>query len=413
MRRMNRVRAALLATLVATLPVACADEPAAPEGGGTYPVVHAVLNPSRSSQSILVEEALVGTVSIDTTAPYNPREPILTGGGRPVSGAQVRVTGPLQQLDLEEMAFFSPAPGNVGGLRGDGSGRGVYFFLNTTAPGALPGQVPPPSVYMRVFPGDTFRLEIGWPDGSRIVTGETRIPRFSPLPVATPVTLNRDRDSLVIDLPGPAAALDAARYQVRVVTPYGPMTFFTDSARVRLSGALVNIDAPGAPRAFVPGFSQLVEIAAVDRNYFDYYRPREGGRGGTALISHLSGAGGLFGAYTPLGTRTVIVTADQDEPGEGMFARVVPAGDAATPRDTLELYRESGNRLTGQRRGGGAAGRRGNLLGTLDGTQVRLALVSFSTIRDTLATFTGRLEGTSIVGQFDDEAQAWTFQRAP
>ena len=414
MRPMIRCGALAASLATALLASGCTDEPAAPEGGGSYPVVHAVMNPLRSSQNVLVEEALVGRVTPDTTLEYDPREPILTGGGAPVSHAQVRVIGPLQIRGLVEQAFFTAPPNNAGGVQGDGSGRGVYFFINATHPPPAVGQAPAPDVYMRIFPGDTLRLEISWPDGSHFVTGETHVPLLKPLPTEAPVTFDRDGEPLVIELPGPAAALNAARYLVRVITPHGPMTFFTDSAQVRLSGSLVNIDAPGAPDVFVPGFTQLVEVAAVDRNFFDYYRSEAGGRAGTVQISHLSGAGGVFGAYTPIGRRTVHVTARQEAPGEGAFARVVPVDSVALIRpDTLDLYLSSGNRLTGLRRGGGATGIRGNLVGTLAGSEVRLALVSLASVRDTLATFTGQLQGDAIVGRFSFDSGDRTYARVP
>jgi hypothetical protein len=395
--------------LAATV-LACTDDSTAPEGGGSYPVVHAVLNPSAATQWVLVEEALTGTVTIDPTLPYDPREPIVSGGGRPVSGALVRMVGPQRDMFLREIAFFTVPPDSaLPGYVPDGRGRGVYFFLNQNRPSEPlpPGVVPPPDVMMRVGPGETWQLEIGWPDGLRTVRGETRIPGFAPLPGPSFAAVNRDRDTLVIDLPGPASAIGAARYLVRLATPYGPVTLFTDSARVRLAGSLVNIDAPGAPRAFQPGFVQNVEVAAVDRNYYDYYRTEGSPRGGSLQLSHLSGAGGLFGAYVRLGVRSVTVTADQEDPGEGAFARTT------APGDTLELYRDAGSRFSGQLRGGGAFARRGNLIGTLEGDQLRLALVSFQSVADTLATFSGQLQGNEITGRFDDEAQSSVFRRAP
>ena len=404
-RIVRRLRAATLLGF-ALLVAACREDSTAPEAGGTYPVVHAVLNPSASNQWVLVEEALTGTVTPGSGVPYDPREAILTGGGRPVSFAQVQLTNSRHAFMAHEIGNYTGP--EISGMVLDGRGKGMYFWLNYEPPPPKPGDPPPPpGIYERVFAGETWELEIQWPDGSRSVRGSTTVPKFSPLPSTRDTTLDRDRDTLVIELPGPAAALDAARYLIRLATPYGPMTFFTDSARVRLAGSLVNIDAPGAPRAFVPGFVQTVEIAAVDRNYFDYYRSEGNVRGGSLLVSHLSGAGGVFGSYTPLGTRTVTVVARQDQPGEGAFGRTT------APGDTLDLYLDSGNRLTGQRRGGGSQSPRGNLVGTLSGTQVELAFVSFQGVSDTLATFSGQLQGTAIVGRFSNEAQNATFQRAP
>ena len=229
-------RAAMVATVAAALATAgCSDEPAAPEGGGSYPVVHAVMNPLRTTQNVLVEEALVGRLTPDTTLAYNPREPILTGGGVPVSHAQVRVIGRRGTRDLTEQAFFFPPPNNAGGLQGDGSGRGVYFFINSPFPPSVIGAPPPPDVYMSVFPGDTLRLEIAWPDGSHFVTGETIVPRVKPLPSEAAITFNRDGDSLVLDLPGPAPRY--ACYAPRHGQRAGP-------ARV---GAVLKSPCRGAP----------------------------------------------------------------------------------------------------------------------------------------------------------------------
>lgn len=411
MRRSSVRHAAVLAFTLggAGSAAACLDEASAPETGGTYPVVHAVLNPSVATEWVLVEQALTGTVVPDPGVSYDAREPILTAGGTPVSGATVLLTGPRRTIMAREKAFFLPVPDSaLPGYVYDGRGRGVYFVLNQERPPAdQPFAPTPPDVMTRFTAGETWTLEIGWPDGTRTVRAQTTIPKLAPLPGAATLTLNRDRDSLVLELPGPAAALDAARYLIRLGTPHGPMTFFTDSARIRLAGSLVNIDAQGAPRAFQPGFVQNLEIAAVDRNYFDYYRSDGNVRAGGRLVSHVQGAGGLFGAYTPLGSRSVTVVADQEQPGEGAFGRTT------APRDTLDLYIDEGNRLTGQRRGGGSTTRRGNLVGTLSGDRVELAFVSFQSVRDTIATFSGTLQGSTIVGRFSDEGANSTFQRAP
>lgn len=406
--RSLRAAAQLVALLALASAGACTDDSTAPEAGGSYPVVHAVLNPSAATQWILVEEALTGTVS-HPGEPYDPREPILSAGGRAVSGAQVFLVGPRRSIMAREMAFFIPPPDSqLPGYVYSGLGHGVYFVLNQSRPPAdIPNAPTPPDVMERVNAGETWSLEIGWPDGTRTVRGQTTVPQFSPLPGEVTIRINRDHDALVIDLPGPAAELDAARYLIRLATPYGPMTFFTDSARVRLAGSLVNIDAPGAPRAFQPGFVQNVEIAAVDLNYFDYYRTEGNVRSGGRLLGNLQGAGGLFGAYTPLGTRSVVVVADQEQPVEGSFGRTT------APRDTLELYVDSGNRLIGRRRGGGSTTQRGNLIGTLEGDRIELAFVSFQGIADTIATFSGQLQGSSIVGRFSTESANSTFQRAP
>ena len=64
----------------------------------------------------------------------------------------------------------------------------------------------------------------------------------------------------------------ARSYFVRVETPYGPRTFFTESTRVRLPAMLRNADVDALPHVFIPGFPQAVTVSAVDSNYYDWYR---------------------------------------------------------------------------------------------------------------------------------------------
>lgn len=377
---------------------ACGDDPSMPAAGGTYPVVHAVLNPLAADQVVLVEQALVGRVST-ARGEFDPLDPILSQGGDPVSFARVTITGPLREMPLRERKYFTPGD-SLPTFRADGRGAGFYFFVNSVRPDNVP---PAPDIFMQLAPGSTYTLDVTWPDASRAVHGTTTIPRHVAIPFAPAGVLNRERDTLVIPLPGPAAAVLASRYLLRVSTPFGPMSYFTDSATARLSGDLVSIDLPGAPAAFVPGFEQRVDVAAVDFNFYDYYRNRGNQGAQTVERGQLSGAAGLFGAYMPLGSRVVHVVADQDEPHEGIFVR------STAPFDTLSLYAYPGG-VSG-RLSGSPPARRGNLLGALDGGQLQLALVSLQGVRDTLATFDGTLQGGAIVGRFSDEATTSQFDR--
>ena len=393
------MRAARVLAAGCVAAVACTEEPDAPGVGDTYPVVHAVLNPLVSDQVVLVEQALVGRVTTEFGA-YDPLEPILSRGGDAVSFANVTVTGPTRAMLLVERRYFMPGD-SLPQFVADGRGAGYYFFVNSRPPEGPP---PPPDIFMQLMPGGTYTLDIRWPDASRAVHGTTTIPRHVPIPLEAARVLNRDRDTLVIPLPGPASAVLAARYLLRVSSPFGPTTFYTDSAVARLAGDLVSVDLPGAPFAFVPGFRQRVDVAAVDVNFYDYYRSGTSPRAGTVRIDNLSGASGLFGAYLPLGTREVDVTADQDEPHEGVFVRT------GAPRDTLWLYAHAGG-ITG-RASGFPPAHRGNLLGSFRDGQLQLALVSFQGIADTLATFTGTLQGDAITGRYSDESAPSTFGRA-
>jgi hypothetical protein len=85
-------------------------------------VVHGVLNPSSSTQVVLLERTLTGTKNIPDTS-FDATDPIVSAGGIPITGAIAQLidsTGRLFQAteDLTALA--------------NGKGAGVYRF-------ALPG----------------------------------------------------------------------------------------------------------------------------------------------------------------------------------------------------------------------------------------------------------------------------------
>ena len=55
-------------------------------------VVHAILNPSLSVQTFLLEESLTGKKSQTTV--FDPNNPITLTDGIPISGAVIQLTGP-------------------------------------------------------------------------------------------------------------------------------------------------------------------------------------------------------------------------------------------------------------------------------------------------------------------------------
>ena len=57
-------------------------------------VVHAVLDPGTQEQEVLVERSLSGAVNVRDDMRFDPEDPINSGGGIPVSGAEVTITGP-------------------------------------------------------------------------------------------------------------------------------------------------------------------------------------------------------------------------------------------------------------------------------------------------------------------------------
>src|SRR5205814_8164837 len=143
-----------------------------------------------------------------------------------------------------------------------------------------------------------------------------------------------DRGSLGVAWKGAAAA---RAYALRVESPFGLFFLFTDSLRFSITGELRNLFANGLPRVFIPGFRQGMLIAAVDSNFFDYYRTNNDPFTGTGIISRLTGALGMFGSMVTLNSGTLTVVADQTEPIEGRFRVTSATGDAASFVSTVNL----------------------------------------------------------------------------
>ena len=70
-------------------------------------VVHAVLDPGTQEQQVLVERTLSGTVNIRENQRFDAEDPLNTGDGIPVTGAEVTISGP----DGTITAIEAPVPG--------------------------------------------------------------------------------------------------------------------------------------------------------------------------------------------------------------------------------------------------------------------------------------------------------------
>src|SRR5215213_4477600 len=78
---------------VALLLAACEFDATSAPRGRERPVVHAVLNPGASEVVILVERSLTGSATVNEDVLFDPRDPIVTGNGIPLTGATVEVSG--------------------------------------------------------------------------------------------------------------------------------------------------------------------------------------------------------------------------------------------------------------------------------------------------------------------------------
>lgn len=340
-------------------------------------VVHAVLNASAPNQVVLVERTLSGAIDIPDTT-FNPNDPIVSAGGIPVSGATVAISDSAGTVftGVEDKTLFP-----------NGQGAGVY-------------RVPLSGGQLRR--GARYELHIHTLDDEDI-TAYTRVPRPDVSSTGGLTrTFNRDHDTLAVTWN--AAAVTRA-YALRIESPFGPFFLFTDSLRYRLTGDIRNPFAEQFERVFIPGFRQDLLVAAIDTNFFDFYRTNDDPFTGTGLLSHVNGGLGLFGSMVILSSGTLTVTADQREPIEGRY-RATSIPDPNTPA-TITLYVESPaarsglpSALSGRWVTNGPAGHADGVIGTLDGSQVTFALLANQLAQDTVDVFVGTFAGNTITGGY-------------
>lgn len=384
--------------IVLTLPIvvaACEFDEKTIGVGRREVIVHAVLDPQPPTQTILVEELLSGRVQIREQTP-DPDDPIVSGGGVPVSGALVVVTSSSGEsaIAVEDIT-----------TRTDGKGAGVYRFRNAPKTADQPD-------WLLVAPGESYSLHVTTPDGV-IVTGETTVP------IAVPHILdpslrpfNRDRDSLFFawgEVPL------AHRYVVRMDSPRGPLTVFVDSLEYLIAGTLRNFFTEGLPATFVPGFRQTVTVGAVDENYYDYFRSQNNPLTGSGLINHLEGGIGVFGSYVMLRGRTMNVTADIDDPLEARYQRF--AGPPSITPSGFILYVESDvvsgtQQVSGTWSGSFISGSHG-LIGTLDSqSRLTLALLRGQFVTDTVDVLELTWDGLALLGRVRSTGERVDYRRS-
>lgn len=347
---------------------ACQFDKVAVQGTTPTLVVHAVLNSSATSQIVLLERSLSGQITVDSTANLN--DPI--AGGIPVSGAFVEIidSSGTSTVGVEEVA---QAPG-------------VY-------------QVPLQGGLLRL--GSRYELHIHTQENED-ATAFTRLP----VPEVTSTgalthTFNRDSDTLALAWPRTPGA---RAYMVRVESPFGPFFVFTDSLALRLTGQLRNPFASDLQRLFIPGFRQDVVVAAVDSNFYNYYRTNNDPFTGSGIISSINGGIGLFGSVVLLTTGTLTVTANQVQPIEGRFRAVAGAAPSVVSQFTLYIESAAARSdlpaaLSGSFRETAQPGTIGGLLGQMLGSTVRLALLN-QLASDTIGVFSGQLSGDTLSGTF-------------
>ena len=172
-------------------------------------------------------------------------------------------------------------------------------------------------------------------------------------------------------------------------------------------------------RVFFPGFRQDMLVAAVDSNFYDYYRTNNDPFTGTGIISRVQGGLGLFGSLVTLNSGTLTVVANQTEPIEARF-RLTSSGVGASVANQFTLYVESKaaredlpTALSGRYVTPVPNARGDGILGEQIGTSVTLALLLNQLGGDTVDVFTGELRGDTLTGQFRKNGGTAVFLRSP
>jgi hypothetical protein len=154
---------------------------------------------------------------------------------------------------------------------------------------------------------------------------------------------------------------------------------------------------------FIPGFRQRVSVAAVDTNYFDYYRTRNDPFTGAGIINRLDGGIGVFGAAVTIAGRVVDVVQDSREPAlEGIWD-VAPSGNVGPGLvEIVRIYVETPGEPAAL--SGSFARRAGTVVGGMVGSRTNghivLKFLANQTAIDTIGVFSGEQRGESLVGTF-------------
>lgn len=358
--------------------------------------LHAVLSASAPNQVVLLERTRNGSVAI--TAPEFPVvDPVISDEGIAESGAIVTLMTPNgRTLAAREDVT----------VRDDNKGGGVYRF-------ALHGD--------SLERGGTYQLTVRTTK-NEVLSAETSVPAGNAAGTATYGTFDRAQDTLVLEWP---AAPGARSYLVRIESPFGPRSFFTEGTQVRLTGELRNIDVDALPRVFIPGFPQAITVSAVDSNFFDWFRTHNNAISGTGLINRVSGGIGVFGSVVRLRYEEYHVVAPQTDPEAGMFQFAgTPEQRHSTPVLGLELYVESraaradqAHAVSGRYHKRPVLGQVGcvtcGLLGTARDGRVELALLSDWYAHDTADVFVGQMRGDTMAGSFRAAGGPVRFVKQP
>ena len=346
--------------------------------------LHGVLSASAPTQVVLLERTRNGSVR-PYAPPFDLGDPVVSDEGVAESDALIVLTTPGGQTIVAREDIST---------RSDAKGAGIYRF--SLAGAALER-------------GGVYRLSVRTTKGESLLA-ETTVPAGIPATAADTRVFDRVRDTVTVRWPATAGARS---YLVRIETPFGPRSFFTESTHVRLTGELRNVDQRQLVRVFIPGFPQAVTVSAVDSNFYDWYRTNNDALSGMGLVNRVRGGMGVFGSLVRLHFESYRVVAPQDEPEAGNYVAVGDPGELVGNRyPSFELYVESRSArpdqpdaLSGRAQRRRSLGEVGcetcGLLGAVrDGRSIELYFLNEWSARDTTEVLIGEIRGDTIVGSY-------------
>lgn len=380
-------------------------------------VVHAVLNAGLGEQAVLVERTVAGERCL-AYAVYDPQRggaptctsditnPIVVSGGDPISGATVVVYAPSgdSAVAVEDAA-----------RRADGTGAGVYRFVNASVDATRPLG---PGASLPLVPGARYRLRVTTALGT--ARGETAMPGGTAAALDAPrVEYNVDRDSLP---PWTARAPGAARYLLTLdQTASRSSVVLGEATTAQLWRRAIRAEKWGPTGQIglvdllaYPGLPATLTLMAVDSNYVRW----SDGQGevdpfsSESPSSSITGGVGVFASVVPLAAARLDVVANVDSPFEGTFTSASGSSHDLVQFTLYQTVAAGDVTLSGSftRADGGG----GWVLGTRQGGSVDLTFMSQST-PGVAESFTGTLVGRTYVGTYRRGGRVGeaSFTRAP
>ncbi len=247
-------------------------------------VVHAVLNPTTTTQSVIVEQTLRSIGHDPGQVAYEP-----------ITNARVVIYG----VANDSIVVRESIPGSPGVYR-------IPTSPTTSAPNVL-----------RLVPGGRYRLRVETAIG--VVSGQTVVPLVTGVD-GSRRTFNVDRDTLRVDA---TRVRQAAGFLLRHESRSATLERFVTRLEETLMRPLTSIaDDDGwsfefAHQIIQPGRPQNFIVVAVDSNYFRYHEGGFDPFGDETRGNTLTGGVGLFGSVAPVMAKTLDLTADIDTPIEG------------------------------------------------------------------------------------------------